>query len=423
MNGGLSGFGVQGNVPFEHKSEQKAENPTEPQTKAIAIDWDNIPPHVIIPKLQKALRYQYSGTEKKGVFDVIENRSSVSAFAPLYQTTLNSCICENWLWEGSSLNPCKHMVRVKYTDKEIHELLKKLGVEHTLDIAGELPTKRIKNTIPQPDLIIQSLTPRLAEVGKIKIGGKSEKKTGRGFLLPEKYDHFEIATLMKDAEGRLVMDDEMNKVIGEGCKALDIYLCYDDPTMNMPTFYSWFVKSKLVCMGNGEKAMRTQEDGSKKECECNPKLCVAYKEKRCKPYGRLSVILASANRIGGTYIFRTTSWNTIRNVLSSMAFIRTITGGVLAGIPLRMTLLPMTVNPHDVGHNVKIYVVNIEFSGKMDDLKQSAAIEVERRMQLGMNMKSIEAADTGFIKSHVVEEAEEEADDIAGEFAPEGEQK
>ena len=406
MNGGLSEFGVQGNVPFEHKSERKV----------IEIDWENIPPQVLIPKLKKALGYVYKeSVHEKGVFDVCDTRFEITE---PYSTTINSCVCENWLREGTSLNPCKHMVRVKYSDAEIQAKLKELG-------AGDLPAEQKKKhslqpTAPaQPDLIIHSLTPRLAEVGKIKIGGKSERKTGTGFLLPEKYDHFEIATLMKDAEGRLVMDDEMNKTIGVDCKALDIYLCYDDPTMNMPTFYSWFVKSKLVCMGNGEKAMRTQEDGSKEERECNPKTCAAYKEKRCKPYGRLSVILASANRIGGTYIFRTTSWNTIRNVLSSMAFIRTITGGVLAGIPLRMTLLPMTVNPHDVGHNVKIYVVNIEFSGKMDDLKQSAAIEVERRMQLGMNMKSIEAADTGFIKSHVVEEVEGEAEDIAGEFAPE----
>ena len=409
MNGGLSGFGVQGNVPFEHK----------PERKVIEIDWGNIPAPMFISRLKKASGYRLESTQMEGVFDVC---ALFLEYPKHYSTTINSCTCENWLREGTSLNPCKHMVRVKYTDTEIHELLEKLGA------TGFSPVQKTKTTLQpaapaQPDLIIQSLTPRLAEVGKIKIGGKSERKTGTGFLLPEKYDHFEIATLMKDAEGRLVMDDEMNKVIGEGCKALDIYLCYDDPTMNMPTFYSWFVKSKLVCMGNGENAMRTQEDGSKEERECNPKQCAAYKEKRCKPYGRLSVILASANRIGGTYIFRTTSWNTIRNVLSSMAFIRTITGGVLAGIPLRMTLLPMTVNPHDVGHNVKIYVVNIEFSGKMDDLKQSAAIEVERRMQLGMNMKSIEAADTGFIKSHVVEEAEEEAEDIAEEFAPEEEQE
>ena len=409
MNGGLSEYGVPGNVPFEHK----------PERKVIEIDWENILAHVLIPKLQKALGYRLESTQMEGVFNVC---ALFVEYPKPYTTTVNSCTCENWLREGSSLNPCKHIVRVKYTDIMIHELLEKLGATG-LSAVQKTKTPLQPTTPAQPDLIIQSLTPRLAEVGKIKIGGKSERKTGTGFLLPEKYDHFEIATLMKDAEGRLVMDDEMNKVIGEGCKALDIYLCYDDPTMNMPTFYSWFVKSKLVCMGNGEKAMRTQEDGSKEERECNPKICAAYKEKRCKPYGRLSVILASANRIGGTYIFRTTSWNTIRNVLSSMAFIRTITGGVLAGIPLRMTLLPMTVNPHDVGHNVKIYVVNIEFSGKMDDLKQSAAIEVERRMQLGMNMKSIEAADTGFIKSHVVEEVEGEAEDIAEEFAPEEEQK
>ena len=313
------------------------------------------------------------------------------------------------------------MIRVKYSDEEIRAKLKELGAEELL------PMKRkaqkdivVQGPSTESGMMIQGMMPRLAEVGKIKIGGKGEKMV-RGHLLPQKWDHFAIATLMKDEDGRLVMDDNMNEIIGKECKALDIYLCYDDPTMNMPTFYSFFTQSKLVCMGNGRIATRTEVDGSKVEQTCNPKECADYIAKKCKPYGRLSVILASANRIGGTYVFRTTSWNTIRNVLSSMQFIRTVTGGALAGIKLRMTLLPMTVVPNSVGRNVKIYVVNIEFPGDMDALKDAAAEEIQRRIQLGMNMKQIEATDRELLKSRVVEEAEEEAVEIAEEFAPEGE--
>jgi len=43
--------------------------------------------------------------------------------------------------------------------------------------------------------------PRLAEVGKIKIGGKGKKvtsKKGAQFRVPEKYDHFVITTNFKD---------------------------------------------------------------------------------------------------------------------------------------------------------------------------------------------------------------------------------
>ena len=421
MEGSILGYGALDDEPVgtdpKHKTTKATQS--EPQTKTITIDWDNIPPQVLIPKLKKTLGYTYSETEKKGVFDVFDAMGGDKLGLVTYLTALNSCTCQNWLREGTSLNPCKHMVRVKYTDREIQKLLKKLE-------ATELPAERKKKAISQPnaptqpDLIIHSLTPRLAEVGKIKIGGKSEKRTGTGFLLPEKYDHFEIGTLLKDAEGRLVMDDEMNKKIGENSRELSVYLCYDSPELNMPTFYSWFVKSKLMCMGNGEKAMRTLEDGSKEERECNPKACAAYKEKRCKPYGRLSVILASASRLGGVYVFRTTSWNSIRNILSSMAFLRRITGGVLAGIPLRMTLLPMTVTPRDVGRNVKIYVVNIEYVGSPTELKQAAVEEVQHRMQLGMNMKQMEEIDKGLVKERVIEESEEESEDIAAEFAPEG---
>ena len=380
--------------------------------KKISIEWDKIPVQMLIPKLRKALAY----TCERMVSGVYH----VESEGTMYIASTNYCECEDWVRVGSSINPCKHMIRVKYSEKEIRAKLKELGAE-------ELPMKRkaqkdiaVQEPSIESDMMIRGMTPQLAEVGKIKIGVKGEKMV-RGHLLPQKLDHFAIATLMKDDAGRLVMDDQMNKIIGEKCTSLDICLCYDDFAMNMPSSYAWFAQSKLVCMGNGEMAMRRKEDGSEEEIICNPKECTAYKENKCKPYGRLSVILADANRIGGVYVLRTTGWNTIRNVLSSMAFIRKEAGGVLAGLPLRMRLLPMTVTPRDVGHNVKIYAANIEFPGTLSELKQAGEKEMERRLKLGINMKQTEEKYRESVKARMKEEAEEEAVDIAEEFVPEGE--
>ena len=376
--------------------------------KEIEIDWDNIPVHVLIQKLRKALE--------------------IPSMAK-YKTLENSCECEDWLRVGSSVNPCKHMIRVKYSETEIRAKLKELGAEELsvkrknaeeIEIRERVADIAVQEPIIDSDMMITGMKPQLAELGKIKIGVKGEKMV-RGHLLPKKLDHFMIATLMKDDDGRLEMDDSMNKIIGDKCTSLDICLCYDDFTMNMTSSYSWFAQSKLVCMGNGQTAMRRKEDGSEEKIICSPKECTAYKEKKCLPYGRLSVILASANRIGGVYVLRTHGWNTIRNVLSSMAFIRKEAGGVLAGLPLRMRLLPMTVTPRDVGHNVKIYSVNIEYPGTLAELKEAGAEEMERRLKLGINMKQTEDTYREAVKARMKEEAEEDARDIVEEFASEEE--
>jgi len=389
------------------------ELPIIPPQKQIEIDWDNIPAQVLIPKLRKAL--EYTCQTDKGLCRVVSWSGD-----SWHNTSINSCQCDDWAQRGSSINPCKHMIRVKYSDEDIRAKLKELGAD---DLPMKRKTQKDLAVVSEPSIesgmMIQGMTPRLAEVGKIKIGEKS-KKMVRGHLLPKKWDHFKIATLLKDDAGRLEMDGEMNEIIGEKCTSLDICLCYDDLAMNMSSSYSWFAQSKLVCMGNGQMAMRRKEDGSEEEITCNPKECVQYKEKKCNPYGRLSVILASANRIGGVYVLRTKGWNSIRNVLSSMAFIRKESGGVLAGLPLRMRLLPMTVAPRDLAYNVKIYAVNIEYPGTLSELKQSGVEEMERRLKLGINMKQTEERYRESVKERMKEEAEDEAKDIAEEFAPEG---
>ena len=48
--------------------------------------------------------------------------------------------------------------------------------------------------------IKNGLTPRFAEVGKIKIGGKGETrkdKNGKDYQLPVRYDHFVVTTTEK----------------------------------------------------------------------------------------------------------------------------------------------------------------------------------------------------------------------------------
>lgn len=382
------------------------------ERKEISIDWKNIPKQIFVPKWVKALEYVAEWDAETDCFDV----KKASGEGASHRTTLKSCDCADCLYRGTSLNPCVHQVRIRYTDEEIRAKLKELGAE-------ELQRAQKDRVISgRPSFSgISELQPRLCETGKIKIGELSEKRTSSGRRLPKKLDHFVITTLLRDEDEKLLLDEEMLKKIGENCKELDIYLCYDSPELNMPTFYAYFTQSKLRCMGDGKTARKTKDDGGKEEITCNPKTCEAYKKKLCKPYGRLSVILSDSKRIGGAYVFRTTSWNTLRNILTSMSFIRTITGGIIAGLPLKMRLIPMQVQPNGLGHTVRIYMVNIEFNGDMKQLMEAADQELKRRLQMGTNMKRIEADSRREIAERVREEAEEQAGDFIAEFVTEGE--
>ena len=253
-------------------------------------------------------------------------------------------------------------------------------------------------------LMIKTLTPRLAEVGKIKIGRRSEKKTASGTALPEKLDHFEIYSLLRDENGYLIPDEEMNAKIGENCRELDIYLPYDDPRLNFPTWYAYYTASGAHCFGDGETAKTA--DGEM--IECNPETCEYYQSGKCRMHGRLSVILAQSNSVGGVYVFRTTSIHSIQNIMSSMAFISSLTGGILAGIPLKMRLIPKTVTPDGVGAPVKIWTVNIEFPGGMQNLTKALSVEAERRRLMRKSMEEIEA-EVKAIEADVVMEEEGEA--------------
>lgn len=407
-------------------------------SQEIEIDWDTIPVQVLLPKLEKALRCTIRGRVEE--YDAWHVDSETEK--GIYLTFLTSCECDDWVNAGTSINPCKHMIRVKYSDEEIKNKLLVLGADaKTIATIGQQSVRQ-KAIIPIKTFPINTrsvvggdtldtMIPVLPEIGKIKIGEKAKgiiskgPKKGQEYMGPKKLDHFKIATLEKDENGCLILDNEMNALItaglkeGEKCKELDIMLCYDNPWLNFQVFYAYFTASRLVCIrqiDNGPpKARWTNEDGTRSEKDCDPKTCEHYKSGKCRDYARLSVILLASNRVGGAYFFRTRSGYTIRYIKSSMRFIR-VHSGVLAGIPLKMRILPMTVQPRDLGRNTRIYVVTIEYKGTLADLSNAGMDEIRRRYALGIDYARAEQLLRDEIEERAIREAEEEAEEIEEEW-------
>ena len=267
--------------------------------------------------------------------------------------------------------------------------------------------------IPQ-GTIIKTFVPGLKEIGKIKIGRKGAMKTskkGTEYRPPEKFNHFEVVTLHKDDNGDFIPDAAVMGLIGDDCKELDVSLLYNDPTLNFFTRFNQYKGGKCMCSGDGEHAV--QADGTK--LVCNPDTCPVFATKKCKPNGILSVVLKDAPRLGGVYKFRTTSVNSIRSILSSLFFIQSLTGGVLADIPLKMTIAPQSVNPVGSPTAQTIYVVNIEYPGNMDDLHKQT-IELMTR-KAGMQSKIVELEAQARI-AITAPETKEDIQDAEYEFYP-----
>lgn len=307
-------------------------------------------------------------------------------------------------------------------------------------------TELVRSTAPPPPppppryqpkgSMILDITPALAEMGRIAIGGKGEERIGAGgkpYRLPIKYDHFKVVTKVRDANGDFIVDPVMEKwgfkdgkkpiiegiddVLQEGGPTeLDIILLYDDPTLNFSTSYRQYKGGKCICTGNGQTAVNAAGETIK----CHPNTCPIFKSKKCKPNGILSVVLQDSPGLGGVYKFRTTSFNSIRSILSSMFFIQTLTFGTLANIPLKMTLTPKTVNPIDSPTAQTIYVVNLIFPGTMEDLNKHTVKLISERKTM---QKQIAALEDNARLALSEPESQEEIRDVEVEFYPDNEQE
>lgn len=280
----------------------------------------------------------------------------------------------------------------------------------------EEPSTQTDVVIPNKNIVpftpgIKGIVPQLCECGKIKIGKKgemTESKRGNNFRPPQKLDHFIITTMQKTDDDDFVEDAEIMAKLGPDCKEIPVMLLYDKPHMNFVTSLAYYNSAKCQCRGNGEVAIKA--DGT--QIECDPETCSFATQKKCKPNGVLSVVLQDAPRVGGVWKFRTTGWNSIRNLMSSIEFIHGLTGGRLAGLPMMLTLQPKsTVIP---GSNTRttIYMVNIEFRGTMGELLNKAATRLATPEQISQ----IEAKAAEML---ALPESPEECQDVQEEFYPE----
>jgi len=276
--------------------------------------------------------------------------------------------------------------------------------------------------------MIKNLIPRLAERGRIKIGEKGEMKTsaqGKQFALPKKLDHIVITTMQRDAAGRLMPDTDLMAQInpgGDKLTEIPIRLLYDDIDLNFFTRYACYKGSRCWCSGDGETASRLTGDNGNYQpvpCPCKRQDPMYQEQDKCKILGTLSVLIEGVNRVGGVWSFRTTSFNSVNAILSSMALIKAITGGPVSGIPLMLILSPKTIITPTTRKPMVVFVMSIEYRGSENELAELGYERARQRIEHKIRMDLIEnQARKLVVAPH--EEPTQEQVETAEEFYPEG---
>lgn len=269
-----------------------------------------------------------------------------------------------------------------------------------------------------------ALTPPV--IGRIAIGKVVERN---GKRLPEKDDEFTVTSQIQNKEGWIAhpFNDALRKE-GQKLRSIPIRLLFDDPDLNFRANYSMFDQQsgRPVCVGDGEKCRRVTSAGIQALPCPSPVSCPIGVAGNCKPYGRLHVRIRShqANEEKdephledelGTFIFRTTGFNSIRTLATRLRYFQAVSCDHLACLDLELRLRGKSTTQ---SYRTPIYYVDITTpAGKsLEALVKEARMRRDQQVQTGLDQRTLdEVARSGYALGEF-EESEEETVGVVEEF-------
>lgn len=261
-----------------------------------------------------------------------------------------------------------------------------------------------------------SITPPV--LGRISIGRVVERN---GKRLPEKDDQFTITSQVQTKEGWLPhpLDEALRKNSPNGkLRSIPVTLLFNDPDLNLRAEYSLFDRSngRPMCIGNGETCRRVTTTGIQTLPCPGTDGCAMARGGACKPYGRLNVKLGDDDELG-TFIFRTTGYNSIRTLAARLHYFKAISGDLLACMPLELRLRGKSTAQ---SRGTPIYYVDLTIREGMtlDEALTQAQQTHARREALTYNQQALDAVARAGFGNGAFEDDPDEALDVMEEFYP-----
>lgn len=266
-----------------------------------------------------------------------------------------------------------------------------------------------------------AITPPI--LGRISIGRIVVKDNKR---LPEKDDQFTITSQVQNRDGWVnhPLDEELRKQSANGkIRSIPVRMLFNDPDLNLRAEYSMFDRTngRPLCVGNGDTCRRSTDTGVETMDCPSPDLCQFAKGGLCKPYGRLNVKIGDDDELG-TFIFRTTGYNSIRSLAARLSYYQAVSGNLLSCLPLQLRIRGKSTTQ---SHRSAIYYVDVtvrEGTTLEQSIVEAKALD-EQRKSSGYDQEALDqAARLGFANA-MFEFGEDEIPDVLEEFFPEGDEE
>ncbi|CAJ5019000.1 putative hydrolase/metal-binding protein [Burkholderia pseudomallei] len=254
-------------------------------------------------------------------------------------------------------------------------------------------------------------------IGRISIGRVVEKN---GKRLPEKDDQFTLTTQVQQRGEWLLhpLNEALRKATSGKLRAIPVRFLFNDPDLNLRAEYSCFDREtgRPVCVGNGETCRRAGDSGIE-ELPCpSPDACAFAQGGACKPYGRLNVLIGDEDELG-SFVFRTTSFNSIRTLAARLHYFAAVSGNLLACLPLELKLRGKSTTQ---SYRSAIYYVDL--CVRTNSTLEAAIIEAReldaRRKTAGFDQQALDTAAHAGFSNGAFEESIEESAAVAEEFYP-----
>ena len=256
-------------------------------------------------------------------------------------------------------------------------------------------------------------------VGRISIGRVVERN---GKRLPEKDDQFTLTSQVQNRDGWVLhpLDEALKREAGGKLRTLPVRLLFNDPALNLRADYSLFDRDtgRPVCVGNGESCRRVGNEGVEGLPCPGPDTCL-FADGQCKAYARFNVVIGdNQDDTLGSFVLRTTSFNTIRTLAARLQYFSAVSGGRLACMPLELKLRGKSTT---MSYRTAIYYVDlvVRAGTSLEQAIEEARGLDQRRQASGFDQAALDQAARQGFANGAFEELEEDVPAVVEEFFPE----
>ncbi len=266
--------------------------------------------------------------------------------------------------------------------------------------------------------MIKGLTITPPILGKISIGKIVESN---GKRLPQKDDQFTITSQIQTKEGWIKhpLDEQLRASSKKGkLRNIPVRMLFNDPQLNLRAEYCLFDRQtgRPLCVGDGETCQRRTNQGVETHPCPSPDLCPLAQGGNCKPYARLYVNLPNDDELG-TFVFRTTGFNSIRTLSARLAYYSAVSGNRLSCLPLQLTIRGKSTAQ---SYRTPIYYVDLtlrEGVSLNEAIAQAKQIDDELQAS-GFDQSALEQVARGGYHNSQFETDDEDSLAIVEEFYP-----